>query len=166
MKQFARQFLEPQLRIANCKHTAVDWLRYKREFSPLLKQLPLEWLIRFSEASIETLDTLFDLAAEHSDQTALLELIKLRYAENYSCQPDETENKDSGARRSFWFLRHFFFAQDCLEAIEQWLKSDPNTIFALERRAGRFPRSENRGWPTLSAEKVYMILEFLCRNMA
>ena len=158
VEQFARQYLEPQLRIANCKHTEVSWLRNKREFSPLLEQLPLEWLTRFSEASIETLDTLFDLAAEHSDQTALLELIKLRYAENYSCQPDETENKDLGARRSFWFLRHFFFAQDCPEDIEQ-LKSDPNTIFALERRAGRFPRSENRGWPTLSAEKVYMILD-------
>ena len=159
VEQFARQYLEPQLRIDNCKHTEVSWLRNKPEFSPLLEQLPLEWLTRFSEASIEALDTLFDLGAEHSDQTALLELIKLRYVENFSCQPDETENKDLEARRSFWFLRHFFFAQDCPEAIERWFKSDPNTIFALERRAGPFSRSKNKGWPTLSAENVYMILD-------
>ncbi len=159
VEQFAREYLEPQLMIANCNHAEVDWLRYKPEFLPLLEQLPLEWLTRFPGISMGALGILFDLAAEHSDQADLLGLIKRRYDENSIRHPGEAENEDLTARRSFWFLRYFFFSQDCPEDIKQWFKSDPDTIFELERHINPFDGNENKSWPTLSAKKVYVILD-------
>ena len=38
-------------------------------------------------------------------------------------------------------------------------KVRPETIFALESRYSPFFRSENKGWPDLSAEKVFLILD-------
>ena len=159
VEQFARQYLEPQLRISNCNHPQVSWLRSKPEFSPLLDKLPLEWLTRFPEVPIEALDTLFDLAAEHCDKTDLLELIRLRYVGYSPCQHDQAENKDLEVRRSFWDLRYFFFERACLEAFEHWLKSDPNTIFVLERHASSSYWNKNKGWPDLSAAKMVLILD-------
>ena len=159
-ERFARQYLEPQLRYPNCTHTKVRWLR-QAEFSSLVADLPLEWLRRFPGASLEALGSLFQLAVEHCDQRAVLKVIRfhMRYVGNSFFWRSTAGQQDLAARRAFWFLRSFSFEKDCPEEIQKWLKSDPETIFALEGRFSAFSRIGNKGWPDLAAAKVFLILD-------
>ena len=161
VEHFAREFLEPQVSNPDCQHTKSWWLQKKPPFSSLLKTLPLEWLRRFPGASLETLKTLFQLVVENCNQSTILELIHfhMRYVENSFFWPGGVNNQDLGARRSFWFARSFFFEKDCPEAIEDWLRTDPDTIFALEGLHNPIYRGHGQGWPYLSAEKVFLLLD-------
>ena len=160
-ERFAREYLEPQISNSNCKHTQLWWLRSKPEFSSLLGTLPLEWLRRFPETSLEALETLFQLVVEYCDQSTILELIHFhtRYVENSFFWPGGADNQDLGVRRSFWFVRSFFFERDCPEAIKDWLRTDPDTIFALERLHDSIYRGHSKGWPYLPAGKVFLLLD-------
>ena len=160
-ERFAREYLEPQISNSNCKHTQLWWLRSKPEFSSLLGTLPLEWLRRFPGTSLEALETLFQLVVEYCDQSTILELIHFhtRYVENSFFCPGGADNQDLGARRSFWFVRSFFFERDCPEAIKDWLRTDPDTIFALERLHDSIYRGHIKGWRYLPAGKVFLLLD-------
>ena len=160
-ERFAREYLEPQVRNSRCKHTQLWWLGSKPEFSSLVATLPLEWLRRFPGATMEALETLFQLAVEHCNESIVLQVVRfhMRYIDNSFFWPDGTENEDLKARRSFWLLRSFFFEKDWPQAVEEWLKSDPDTIFAVESRISEMYRFGNKGWPDLSAQKVFLILD-------
>src|SRR5690606_22965126 len=107
---FAREFLEPVISDAGERHANVSWLAYKEEFRPLLKTLPLAWMQRFPDMNLETLRSLFDLAAEHGDRAKLNELIERRYADLPPVEAGEPESIE--AQRKFWRLRHFFFLDE------------------------------------------------------
>ncbi len=159
VEAFARTYIEPQLRIAECRHTNVGWLRYKDVFEPLRGFLPFEWLSKYEMVSYDTLDTLFELSVRYADRKELQELIKLRCYKFLLFWPDKTESEDLENRREFWFLRHFFFVDDGPVAIWHWLSSDANAIFALENRAGRMNWGESDGWPNLDASKTLKVLD-------
>ena len=157
--EFARQYLEKQLELSDCCHPKVDWLRYKSEFEPARNKLPFEWLDRFPAAPIGALDTLFDLAVQHCDRNILEDLIIKRCCEACCSRTDKAETQDHLDRQAFWNLRQFFFSDEPLNEVVSWLKSDPNTIFALVDQTGWFPRSGHVPWPDLSARKILLILD-------
>ena len=159
-RRFVQEYLEPQLRKPNREYAQVDWLR-QPEFSSLRDALPLEWLMRFPGASLRALEVLFQIVVEQCDETTVLKVIRfhMRYVGNSFFWPGGVGNQNLEARRLFWSVRSFFFEKDCSEEIEQWLKSDPDIIFELERRFSPYSGRENKGWPSPSARKVYLILD-------
>lgn len=156
---FAREYIEPQLWIEGCQHPEVGWLRYKNEFHPLREQYSLDWLKQYPNISLQATDTLFGLSASYADPTELRNLVVQRCDEFLLSWPEITEDENLERRRSFWFLRHFFFVDDGHKAIWPWLASDPDMIFAFERIAGSLNRDEDTVWPDLSARKIYCILD-------
>ncbi len=156
---FAKEYIEPQLRIEGCQHPEVGWLRYKNEFHPLRGQYSLDWMKQYPDIAIQAMSTLFDLSANYSDRTELQKLIIQRCDEFLASWPEKTDDENLEQRRIFWFLRHFFFIDDVSDKIWAWLSSDPEMIFLFESIAGRLNRGDNAGWPDLSAEKIYRILD-------
>ncbi|WFU14688.1 hypothetical protein [Bradyrhizobium sp. CB3481] len=151
---FAREFIEPSLTAQTDLGTNVGWLRYKTAFKPLRRTLALQWLERYPNMPRQARDSLFDMCAEHADRDELIKLIVAR------C--DEVVQAAGGGRpedREFWLLRALFFLSDPPLAVWDHLKSSGDTIFGIEHRAGRLNRGGSAGWPTLSAEKVYRILD-------
>ena len=83
----------------------------------------------------------------------------MQYVDNSFFWPGGADNHDFVARRSFWLLRSFFFEADCFDAVEDWLTTDPETIFALESPRNPAYRGRGKGWPQLSANKVFLLLD-------
>ena len=160
-ERLARHYLEPQVRNSKCKHTDLWWLRSTPGFSPLLRTLPLEWLMRFPGTSLEALETLFELVVDNCDRATVIQLIQfhMQYVENSFFWQGRAENQDLIERRSFWLLRSFYFKKDCPDVVEDWLRTDPNTIFLLESPHNPMYRGRGKGWPQLSADKVFLLLE-------
>lgn len=157
VEAFARAFIEPQLSHSPDAATDAGWLNYKAAFRTLRSYLPLEWLTRFPSMPHNARDTLFNLAAEHGDRAALNALILSR------CEEAQLEHRDENGDRhghsAFWLLRGFFFLSDPPEPIWAYMRSDPNVLLSIEHFAGRMSRDDHRGWPTLSANKVFGILD-------
>lgn len=154
---YAREYIEPQLRSSDDTSTDVGWLRYKQAFRPLCKTLPLEWLVGYPNMPRQARELLFDICAEHGEPSALTALIEARWGELLRGFPSAPSGSPS--TRSFWLLRAFFFLSQPPEGVWAFLKSDPQTIFLIEDRAGRLNGREAVGWPVLSADKVYGVLE-------
>ncbi|MCP3463515.1 hypothetical protein [Bradyrhizobium sp. CCGUVB23] len=147
---FAREFIEPSLTAQTDLGTNVGWLRYKTAFKPLQRTLALEWLERYPNMPRPARDSLFDMCAEQADRDELIKLILARCDEIAGGRPED---------REFWLLRALFFLSDPPLAVWEYLKGSGDTIFAIEHRAGRLNSGESAAWPTLSAEKVYRILD-------
>ncbi len=156
---FLRDYVEAQLEQGSKGRTDSHWLRHKEEFKPLQGELSIEWLNRFRALSSHTLDSLFDIAAEHADRSKLEDLISTRCAEFFFFWPEEAEDEELESRRKFWFLRYFYFVEESTNITWEWLRGDKNVIFGLSRRSGPWKRGGNPGWPRLSAEKVYAVLD-------
>lgn len=69
------------------------------------------------------------------------------------------ENGGRHEPSAFWLLRGFFFLSDPPEPIWAYLRSDPGVLLSIEHFAGQTSRDDYRGWPTLSASKVFCILD-------
>ena len=159
VKEFAREYIEPQLSVSECKHPKVDWLRYKEIFKPFRGSLSMEWLEKFPNTSIDAQSILFELCAQYADHKQLQELITQRCDEFMTSCPEKTDDEELEQKRIFWFLRHFFFIDDVSDEIWSWLRSDPDIIFEFENIAGFRIRGNNAGWLDLSANKIYRILD-------
>ena len=98
-------------------------------------------------------ETLFGIAATHSDRAQLNALIETR------CN-DLIDLSDSGViRRKFWLLRHFFFILPTSDTRWAEFSSDPRAILEIEHHSVRFGRHDSQGWPQLNAEQVYRVLD-------
>ena len=159
LERFIRAFVEPQLAQGSRGHTNSSWLGYKDQFAPFRADLSIDWLKRFPILPLHTLDTLFDLAAQYADRGELKELVAQRCAEFLGFWPERTEDKELEDRRTFWFLRSFYFLDVAPTLYWDWLKADKETILALNARSGPMNRGENSSWPNLSARKVEAILD-------
>lgn len=157
VEAYARAFIEPQLSQSDNAVTDVGWLNYKQEFKKLNAHLPLEWLIRFPSMPHHARDTLFNLAAEHGERASLNALISSR-CDAIQSEPD-TGPQERNSSATFWLLRAFFFLPNPPTSIWTYLRSDPSVILSIEHYAGRTSRDDYRGWPTLSANKVFCILD-------
>lgn len=77
-EDFLRQYIEPQLSHPCCSHPEIWWLAGEEVFSHLRATISIEWLRRFNELGLETLDSLFEIAAQFGDRDDLKEIITLR----------------------------------------------------------------------------------------
>ena len=150
-----RQLSEPVL-AAGGMPRFMYWLSNDEQFAPLQSSLALEWLQHFPEMDETARDRLFDIAAIHGDLTALTQLIEERCAMLLEgIGPHRWE-----AQRMFWFLRHAFFIQAPDARIWAWVTRLPSAIFAFENlRENRRSSEEESGWPSLTAEKIALILD-------
>ncbi|MFU2325077.1 NACHT domain-containing protein [Pseudomonas sp. NFX98] len=156
---FLRQYVEPQLEQKGCQHPDIWLLRGDEAFSHLRAAISIEWLNRFPDLVVGSLDTLFEIAAEFGDRNALQKIIAERCSTFMSAGPSPTGDEDLEKRRVFWFVRAFYFLEDPPEAYWDWLKADKNTIFSLNERSGRFNYGEHSHWPKLILSKVVAVLE-------
>ncbi len=159
IESFLRRYIEPQLGRGPKGRTDASWLSYKKEFHSLRGKLSIEWLSRYRALPFETLDTLFNLAANFADRGQLKEITLERCSEIMWFWPDRTEDEELENRRTFWFLRALYFIPNTPKAFFDWLAEDKDTVLAIYHRSGRGNRQENESWPRLNAAKVEALLD-------
>lgn len=158
-EHYLRQYLEPQLTQKGCSHPNIWLLSGDEIFSHLRAELSIEWLARFSELDIGTLETLFEIAAQFGDRSDLQKIIAERCENIMSDWPEPTDDEYIERKRIFWLVRAFYFIKDTCDTYWNWFKSDRDTVFSLNVRSGRFNHGENSYWPILTANKVEAILD-------
>ncbi len=156
---FLRQYVEPQLTQKGCQHPDIWLLRGDEVFSHLRATISIEWLDRFPDLKLGSLDTLFEIAAEFGDRDALQKIIAERCSAFMSAWPSPTGDEDLENRRVFWLVRAFYFLGNTPGAYWNWLKTDRDTIFLLKGRSARFNYGEHSHWPNLTLSKVVAVLE-------
>ncbi|MEX1662159.1 hypothetical protein AB4874_10940 [Thioclava sp. 15-R06ZXC-3] len=148
---YARAYLEPSLRAAS-GFCDLHILHREPTLNHLRATLPLEWLQRFSELPLQTLESLFDMAASFGDRDVLLASIRDRCVGlDEGVLPHRLEEQ-----RQFWFLRDFWFAHDINPAVWAYIARDPDLVFWFERRRDRGRDGEGI-WSTMSAAKIELI---------
>jgi len=156
---FLRRYLEPQLAQAGCGHPDVWILRSDDVFKEVRGAISIEWLSRFPDVAIESLDTLFEIGAEFGNRAALQQIIEAGCSRVTSSWPNRTAGEELEKRGIFWFLRGFYFLDHTPEAFCNWLKADRDSIFLLCDRSGRLHHGEAVHWPKLTLSKVEVVLE-------
>ena len=158
-EEFARTFIEPGMAGPRDAYTRVSWLSNKELLTHLRTSLPIEWLRTFPAMPVSAREELFNLAAIAGDRAALLDIIG-QGARAAAIVPAD-ESAEGLQRRMddlrFWQIRKFFFEGSDADGWED-LRDDPNTIFSIANKAGRFG-DEIESWPSLSAEKIFKILD-------
>ncbi|MCP6570863.1 hypothetical protein NL494_27190, partial [Klebsiella pneumoniae] len=88
----------------------------------------IEWLRRFTDLSLDSADTLFEIAAQYGDREDLKEVITERCSDMMSGWPNLTENEDIERKRIFWLVREFYFLENITATYWAWLKSDKENL--------------------------------------
>lgn len=160
LNNFARIYIEPGLGWLPDAQTHVGWLRYKNAFRALQASLPLEWLSRFPNMPVSARYDLFNMAAVAGDHNALRSVIG-QYGQSLNiCQipSNDEERKRDRDTQFFWHIRRFFFTADDNDSWD-FLRTDSENIFLVDNHVGRFGDGGTEGWPDLTAEKIYRILD-------
>ncbi|NAS95067.1 hypothetical protein CU664_13045 [Pseudomonas syringae pv. actinidifoliorum] len=155
---FLRQFVEPQLDTPECTSPNVWLLHSDEAFCELKSRLSMEWLARFDNLNLDTLDTIFDIAAEHGERSLLIEIIERRTSELVSQLGKKSDDPDVICKCKFWFFREFYFVDGISYPQWHWLQGDQNTIFYLSDRSSGY-RHRSQGWPGLTALKTKALLD-------
>tara|TARA_R100001039_G_C1853266_1_gene114462 strand:- start:4526 stop:6301 length:1776 start_codon:yes stop_codon:yes gene_type:complete len=158
-EEFLRHYVEPQLEIPGCKHPEVWLLRSDELFTDSRAELSIEWLKRFRELDIGSLETLFEIAADHADRKKLEDIITERCTELTTLRPISADDEATEQKRIFWFLRAWYFLDNPPEACWSFLKANKNTVLSLNHRSGRMSFNESPSWPKLTAGKIELILD-------
>ncbi|MEO5324270.1 hypothetical protein PV773_13210 [Mesorhizobium sp. CC13] len=159
-ESFARSYLEQQLAATEDVPVSVYWLNQKSVFQHLRATLPLEWLERFPQMPLEAARSLLSMAAKHGNREEFLALIDRRLADRTTDSGNDTDaDRRTRARRKFWQLNAFFYEAPGSKVAWSELRTDPNTIFALEHRIGHFSSYEDDDHPQMTAEKVFQIMD-------
>ena len=149
---YARAYLEPSLEAVS-GFCDLHILHRERVLNHLRATLPLEWLQRFPELPIQTLEPLFDMAASFGDRDALLVLVRDRCI---AIDEGVLPHKQLEEQRQFWFMRDFWFGDDINLEVWAYLARNPDLVFWLERLRDRGRDGEGI-WSTLSATKIERI---------
>lgn len=157
-EKYLRQYVEPQL-TQPCPHPEIWMLSGEEVFSHSRAKLSIEWLHRFTDLSLNSVDTLFEIAAQYGDREDLKEIIAERCSNMMSGWPNPTENEDIERKRIFWLVREFYFLENITDTYWAWLKSDKDNLLHFYERSGRMSRSEHHVWPELTSIKVEAILD-------
>lgn len=128
-------------------------------FSHLRATLSIEWLRRFQELALDTLDTLFESAARHGNRDNLKEIIAERCAQIMSEWPTLTENGDIEQKRTFWLVRAWYFLDDVPETYWDWLSEDKNMLLIFYEPFGKMSHGADSYWPKLTSSKIEAILD-------
>lgn len=157
-EKYLRQYVEPQL-AQPCPHPEIWMLSGEEVFRHSRAKLSIEWLRRFTDLSLNSVDTLFEIAAQYGDRDDLKEIIAERCSEIISGWPNPTEDEDFERKRIFWLVREFYFLESITATYWAWLKSNKDNLLHFYERSGRMNRSEHRAWPELTSIKVEAILD-------
>lgn len=157
-EKYLRQYVEPQL-AQPCPHPEIWLLSGEEVFSQSRAKLSIEWLRRFTDLSLNSVDSLFEIAAQYGDREDLKEIIAERCSEMMSGWPNPTGDEDFERKRIFWLVREFYFLENITETYWTWLKSDKDNLLHFYERSGRMSRSEHRAWPELTSIKIEAILD-------
>ena len=148
---YARAYLEPSL-AGGLGFCDLHILHREPVLNHLRSTLPLEWLQRFPELPIQTLESLFDMAATFGDRDTLLALIRDRcVALDEGGLPHRLE-----VQRQFWFMRDFWFSEDINPDVWAYIERNPDLVFWLEHRRDR-GRQGDEIWLPLSSAKAERI---------
>ncbi len=157
-EKYLRQYVEPQL-VQPCPHPEIWLLNGEEVFSQSRAKLSIEWLRRFTDLSLDSVDAIFEIAAQYGDREDLKKIIAERCSEIMSGWPNPTEDEDFERKRIFWLVREFYFLKDITDTYWAWLKSDKDNLLHFYKRSGRMSRSEHRAWPELASIKIEAILD-------
>ncbi len=157
-EKYLRQYVEPQL-AQPCSHPEIWMLSGEEVFRHSRAKLSIEWLRRFTDLSLNSVDTLFEIAAQYGDREDLKEIIAERCSEIISGWPNPTEDEDFERKRIFWLVREFYFLENITATYWAWLKYNKDNLLHFYERSGRMNRSEHRSWPELTSIKVEAILD-------
>ncbi|MBY5660451.1 NACHT domain-containing protein [Rhizobium leguminosarum] len=157
LEAFARGYIEPGLEGPREGFTNVSWLARTAACADFRADLALEWLSKFPDMPSSAQDTLFNLAIGATNRQSLLGLIADRAASETSAPGSDVEPNTRTFEKRFWRTRRFFF-EDANRDGWSDLDRDPNVIFDISEKAGRYG-DRCDGWPTLSAEKIYKIFD-------
>jgi hypothetical protein len=148
---YARAYLEPSL-AGGLGFCDLHILHREPVLNHLRSTLPLEWLQRFPELPIKTLESLFDMAATFGDRDTLVALIRDRcVALDEGGLPHRLE-----VQRQFWFMRDFWFSEDINPDVWAYIARNPDLVFWLEHRRDR-GRQGDEIWSPLSSAKAERI---------
>lgn len=159
VESFLREYVEPQLAQSGCTNSDIWLLRGEDVFSQSRATLSIEWLRRFRGLALRPLDTLFEIAAQYGNRDDLQEIIADRCAELTSEWPIPSGDEGIEQKRTFWFVRAWYFLKHTPEIYWNWLKSDKETVLLLNERSGRMSHSDHSYWPRLTLSKVEAILD-------
>lgn len=157
-EKYLRQYVEPQL-AQPCPHPEIWMLSGEEVFRHSRAKLSIEWLRRFTDLSLNSVDTLFEIAAQYGDLDDLKEIIAERCSEIMSGWPNPIEDEDFERKRIFWLVREFYFFESITATYWAWLKSNKDNLLHFYERSGRMNRSEHHAWPELTSIKVEAILD-------
>lgn len=158
-EKFIRQYLEPQLADPKCAHPEVGLLKYDVIFSPLRTMLSIEWLTRFNLLEHYALNELFEIAAQYGEREELNQIIKTRCSQLLLENPDSDNMEKHQNSCKFWLIRACYFLElHESDAYWNWLKADKNSLLLFHSRSGRINRGDRPHWPTLTANKIEIIL--------
>ncbi|EFH3045782.1 TPA: hypothetical protein RMT50_001444 [Escherichia coli] len=157
-EKYLRQYVEPQL-AQPCPHPEIWMLSGEEVFSHSRAKLSIEWLRRFTDLSLDSVDAIFEIAAQYGDREDLKEIIAERCSEMMSVWPNPTENEDIERKRIFWLVREFYFLENITDTYWAWLKYDKDNLLCFYERSERMSRSEHRAWPELTSIKIEAILD-------
>ena len=159
VENFLRNYIEPQLS-GGAEHTNVGWLEYKDPFQTYGEAFAFEWLHRFPVAPVDAQNTLFRIAARSKERRPELnDLIKLRAAQHLFMLPVEFNTDTFFGLRKFWLMRHFYFIEEMHLEVFKVLSREKNSVFAFDNISGPLEHREKQDWPTLTAQKIYAILD-------
>lgn len=153
-RNYLIEYLTPQF--ANQKHSDASWLLEKPEFNDVRAELALEWLDNQPKISFQTAEYLFKLAATHPDKVRFSKTIGKKYDE---CKSEKKRDGENPALYGFWALRAFLYLGVEESSAKDWLKEDKSNIFGLKQLLGRWDREENAFWISLTAEKIFHIVD-------
>ncbi|WP_052058897.1 hypothetical protein [Pectobacterium brasiliense] len=157
-EKYLRQYVEPQL-AQPCPHPEIWMLSGEEVFHHSRAKLSIEWLHRFTDLSLNSADTLFEIAAQYGDREDLKKIISERCSDMMSSWPNPTENEDIERKRIFWLVREFYFLENITDTHWAWLKADKDNLLHFYERSGRMNRSEHLAWPELASIKIEAILD-------
>ncbi|KHE00586.1 hypothetical protein NL54_15880 [Pantoea stewartii] len=157
-EKYLQQYVAPQL-AQQCPHPEIWMLSGEEVFRHSRAKLSIEWLRRFTDLSLNSIDTLFEIAAQYGDREDLKEIIAERCSDMMSGWPNPTENEDIEHKRIFWLVRGFCFLENITDTYWVWLKSDKNNLLHFYKRPGHMSRSEHGAWPELTSIKIGAILD-------
>ena len=158
-EEFCRLYIEPQLRGLDCSFPDVYMLRHDPTFKTIAPALSLEWLTNYELMPMRALETLFEIAANHCDRAKIENLIAYKCAEMLLFWSPQQTRKSLNERRTFWFLRAFYFLPGTDTPYWELLKADKDSLFLFSGVAHSMTFTGNPWWPILTSDKVEALLD-------
>jgi hypothetical protein len=156
-ENYLRQYVEPQLS-QPCPHPEIWLLSGDKAFSNSRAKLSIEWLRRFRDLPLDSVDKIFETAAQYGDRDDLKKIIEERCSEIMSGCPNSTENQDFEQKRIFWLVREFYFLTNITTTNWAWLKSDKDNLLYFHENFENMRLRDHHVWPKLASIKVEAIL--------